>query len=201
VSRAGTRRQLRARAQELLDPAAPGRHNEAMMELGATVCLPRNPRCTECPIAAGCAGLAGGNPEIYPVKAKRKAVPEYRIAIGVVVDPDGRFLIQRRPQDGMLGGLWEFPGGKCRDEENPEEACVREIREELGIEVAPLDKLGVIRHAYSHFKIVMHAYRCAWVSGSPVSALGEPFLWIQPEELDSYAFPRANRRLIEMLSN
>lgn len=197
VTRAPSRRLLRERAQQLLDTSHPGRHNEAMMELGATVCTPASPDCAACPVRVGCVAFAEKRQEAYPLKSPRKAVPEYRIAVGVVTDVSGRILIQRRPEDGMLGGLWEFPGGKCRAGEEPRDACQREVREELGLEVAVNQELALIRHAYSHFRIRMHAFACDWVSGSPVSESGEPFLWIEPDSLDQFAFPRANRRLIE----
>lgn len=99
----------------------------------------------------------------------------------------------------MLGGLWEFPGGKQEPGETSAEACAREVREELGVEVAVGDEIARVRHAYSHFRITLHAFRCSLVEGTPVSASGEPVRWIRPTELDDYAFPRANRRVIEAL--
>lgn len=99
----------------------------------------------------------------------------------------------------MLGGLWEFPGGKCEAGESPAEACVREIREELGIDVAVEAPVAVVDHAYSHFRITMHAFRCRWLSGEPATETGEPWRWVSARELDDYAFPKANRRVIDAL--
>lgn len=200
VGRSPVRKALRLRAQALLDPESPGPHNEAMMELGATICTPRNPNCAECPIHAGCSAHAAGTQEQYPVKTKKAPVPEVQVAVAVIEREDGRLFVQRRPPSGLLGGLWEFPGGKIEAGETPDEACAREVREELGVEVHPLREITVIRHAYSHFRIVMSAWSCRLESGVPETVNGEPCRWVSPSELAEYAFPRANRRLIDLLA-
>lgn len=199
VGRSPVRRSLRQRAQDLLDNQRPGEHNEAMMELGAVVCTPRSPSCGECPLSAGCVAFSEGRPESYPVKAQKKPVPEVPVAVAVIVSKDGRLLIQRRPEDGLLGGLWEFPGGKIEEGETAAEACRREVNEELGIEIDPIHAITTIRHAYSHFKIVLSAWQCRLASGVPASSNGQPWKWVTVAELNDYAFPRANRRLIDLL--
>ncbi|WP_179299636.1 A/G-specific adenine glycosylase [Rubrivirga marina] len=194
-----TRRQLQDLADVLLDPAHPGRWNESVMELGATVCTPRSPACPRCPLNDVCQAYARGAPEAFPVVSKRAPVPHHTIAVGLVIDDASRVLIQRRPEDAMLGGLWEFPGGKVEDGETPGEACVRELREELAVEVEVSAPIARVEHAYSHFRITMHAFRCRLVSGEPASETGEPIAWVPIDALDDYAFPRANRRVIEAL--
>ena len=194
-----TRRALQTLADRLLDADAPGRFNEAVMELGATICTPRSPACPRCPLRGVCAATATGEPEQYPVTSKAKPVPHHTVAVAVVADGAGRLLIQRRPEDAMLGGLWEFPGGKQEPGEDLAETCRREVREELGVEVEVGQAFARVGHAYSHFRITLHAFRCLLVDGEPVSASGEPVAWVAPERLDDYAFPRANRRVIEAL--
>ena len=194
-----TRRQLQALADRLLDPAHAGRWNESVMELGATVCTPRSPACPRCPLRGVCQAYAEGEPEAYPVVSKRAPVPHHTIAVGLVLDGDGRVLIQRRPEEAMLGGLWEFPGGKVEEGETPGEACARELQEELGIEVEVGAPIARVEHAYSHVRITLHAFRCRLVSGEPASDTGEPIAWAPLDRLDDYAFPRANRRVIEAL--
>jgi len=193
---ARVRRRIGERAADLLDRERPGDWNEAMMELGATVCMPRSPSCDACPLARHCAGLAAGEPTAFPGRRARTAVPHVDVAVGILQRDDGRYLIQRRPENAMLGGLWEFPGGKCEPGEPPEAACRRELREELGIEVEVGPRVAEIPHAYSHFRITMHAFRCTIVGADP-----EPGTWVTREELSGYAFPRANRKLIEALAS
>ncbi|MEM6289302.1 MAG: A/G-specific adenine glycosylase [Bacteroidota bacterium] len=201
-SKAGsTRSALQDLASHLLDPEAPGRWNEAVMELGATVCTPRSPACPRCPVCAVCQAHAEGTPEAYPVTSKAKPVPHHTIAVGVVTDDAGRMLIQRRPENGLLGGLWEFPGGKQEPGETIEDTCHREIQEELGLDVHVGPLVARVEHAYSHFRITMHAFRCRHRGGEPVSESGEPVVWVRPQDLDDYAFPRANRRVIEALQD
>jgi A/G-specific adenine glycosylase len=198
VASATGRRKVQALADSLLDPARPGAFNEAMMELGATLCTPRSPRCMACPISAACGARASGNPEAYPRRVPRKAVPHYDVAVGVILNAKGETLIQRRPEAGLLGGLWEFPGGKREGEESVEEACRRELHEELGVHATDLRPMASFRHAYSHFRITMHPFLCR-VVGEP--RVGDrPMAWVQVDALADYAFPRANRRLIEDLT-
>ncbi len=199
VGRSPVRRLLRARAQELLDPDRPGPHNEAIMELGATICTPRSPVCGACPVAAGCLAKRSGSQDRYPVKQPKKRPPLVRVAVGVIARGDGCMLIQRRAPKGLLGGLWEFPGGKCLENETPRDACIREVREELGIEVRVTRQLAIIKHAYSHFRIQMSAFECDWIGGEVRARQGQPFRWVSPEKMGEFAFPRANRRLIELL--
>ena len=185
-------------ATRLMDRQQPGRWNESVMELGATVCTPRSPACPRCPLNGVCQARALGTPEAFPVVSKRKAVPHHVIAVGLVLDGD-RVLIQRRPESAMLGGLWEFPGGKQEPGEALEATCAREVREELGLEVAVEAPVAVVEHAYSHFRITMYAFRCHYRGGEPASETGEPWAWVPLDALDDYAFPRANRRVIEAL--
>jgi A/G-specific adenine glycosylase len=194
-----TRKKLQALADALLDPSRPSAFNQAMMELGATVCTPTAPRCPSCPLRAPCGAWATGTPEAFPVKKKKAPVPHYDIAAGLIFDEEGRLLIQRRPEDKMLGGLWEFPGGKREPGEPLAETCRREVREELGVDVVIEDLFGKVSHAYSHFKITMYAFRCRIQEGTPESREGLPLRWVTMPELADYAFPRANRRLIEAL--
>jgi len=201
VKQGATRRDLQATMDTLLDPADPGRFNEAVMELGATVCTPRSPACGRCPLRTICAAAASGTPEAYPVSSKAKPIPHHTIVVGLIRDDQGRLLIQRRPEDAMLGGLWEFPGGKGEPGETLPDACQREIQEETGLEVHVGEEVARVKHAYSHFRITMHAFDCTPVGGELVSVTGEPQRWVAATEFDTYAFPRANRRVLEQLQN
>jgi len=192
-----TRAALQEVATRLLDRAAPGRWNESVMELGATVCTPRKPACPVCPLRSVCAAYASGTPEAYPVVSPRKAVPHALVAVGLVTDDAGRVLMQRRPENVMLGGLWEFPGGKVESGETPAEACAREIEEELGVRVEVGSPVATVDHAYSHLRVTIHAFRCRILSGTPRTVTGEPMRWLAPDEMGTVAVPRASRRIVE----
>lgn len=199
VKRTPTLRRLQATADALLDVNAPGPFNEAIMELGATVCTPRSPDCPHCPLHDVCQARNAGMQERYPIAAKKKPGPHYDIAVGLIENERGEWLIQRRPDEAMLGGLWEFPGGKREPEETLETTCRRELLEELGVEVEVGALMHSVKHAFTHFRITLYAFRCTVVAGTPHSTSGLPLRWVTPGSLSNYAFPRANRRLIEFL--
>jgi A/G-specific adenine glycosylase len=198
VNRSSSQRLFQEQADRLLDPSRPGDFNQAMMELGATVCTPRNPSCTACPISEFCAAKVLDRVSEFPVREKRKPVPHYHVAVGVVEDGD-RMLITRRPPSGLLGGLWEFPGGKVRDGETAEQACQREIAEEVSLSVEVGDFVGRVRHAYTHFKVEMDVFRCRYAGGEIELNGPTDFRWVVHEELEEYAFPRANHKFIPLL--
>ena len=134
-------------------------------------------------------------------KKKRGRVPHYDIAVGIVANQNEEFLIQRRAEEGMLGGLWEFPGGKRKPGEPLRDSCRRELHEELGIDVTVGEALPPVNHAYTHFKITMYAFHCRIQCGEPSSNQGLPVKWVTREELSKYAFPKANRALFASLKS
>jgi A/G-specific adenine glycosylase len=191
-----------ARIRELVEPLVvgrPGDVNQALMDLGAMVCVARSPRCEECPLEPACLARARGTQAERPRPRPARPRPHYDIGVGLIWR-GGRVLLSKRPPEGLLGGLWEFPGGKREPGETPVAAMVREVREELGVEVAPEEKIAAIDHAYSHFEITLHAYRCRHVDGEPRAREGQELAWVTVDELDDYAFPAANRRILKMLA-
>lgn len=185
-------------AERLLARRRPGDFNQAVMELGATVCRPAQPDCPACPLAPHCAARAAGNPTDYPRRRPKRPVPTYRVAVGVVADRK-RLLITQRPPDGLLGGLWEFPGGKIRDGESPGAACAREIREEVGLEVDVVTHLTTVKHAYTHFKVELDVYLCGYKGGEVVLEGPADYRWIPVDGIDDYAFPKANHKFFALL--
>jgi A/G-specific adenine glycosylase len=196
-----TKRHLRRLANELLNRERPADFNQAMMELGSTVCTPTSPDCDACPVSTVCRAHAEGDEERYPITPDAKPVPHYDIAVALIFDDDGRLLIQRRPDEGQLAGLWEFPGGKYEEDadDSMEAACRREIREELGVDIDIEEPFYTLKHAYTHFKITLHAFRCRITDGAPTAREDQPMTWVTLDELEDYAFPRANGKLIEEL--
>ena len=173
--------------------------NQALMDLGATVCTPSSPNCDACPWQTHCAAYAAGDVEHYPVKDTPRAVPFQVIGVGVVMNEAGEVLIDQRLNEGLLGGLWEFPGGKQEQGEVIVDTITRELREELAIEVAVEEELISIEHAYSHKKLRFVVHLCQWLSGEPQPLESQQVRWVPPEDLADYPFPAANARIIAAL--
>ena len=198
---------MRAQAQfwawsEGLIDAVPGLSrdlNQALMDLGATVCTPHRPSCEVCPWDAHCAAYASGAAWKYPVKEAPRDIPFQVIGVGVVMNEAGEVLIDQRLNEGLLGGLWEFPGGKQEPDELITATICRELREELAIEVSVDHKLITVDHAYSHKKLRFEVHLCRWVSGDPQPLASQQVRWVKPSELADYPFPAANVRIIAAL--
>lgn len=199
VTKAATIKHMWQLSQALLTPASdPFAFNQGIMELGATVCLPKTPRCLVCPVTQHCSANSQGTQLDRPNQPKKKPSPHYDIGVGVIWK-DEKILIQQRPKEGLLGGLWEFPGGKQEDGEPIEATIEREIMEELEIKIKLGNKIASVKHAYTHFKITLHAYHCHWVSGTPKPKACDEWRWVTPEELTQFAFPKANNKIIDLL--
>ena len=189
---------FRKAAEEFLEKSKPGDFNQAMMELGALICKPANPRCHDCPLRQECRAFKEEAVKEYPRRIKRGRIPEYHVAVGVIWK-GSRVLITQRKPDGLLGGLWEFPGGKIKDGETPSGACIREINEEVSLVVETEDRIARIRHAYTHFKIVMDVFRCIYLNGRIKLRGPVDYRWIQLSEIDRFPFPGANRKFIPLI--
>ena len=184
---------------EWLESDRPGDFNEAMMELGGEVCRSSNPRCSVCPVTHFCQSQRDGTVGDFPVKPKRKSRPHRTIVAGIIWR-GAKFLIQKRPPDGLLGGLWEFPGGKVEKGESLSDALIREIEEETGLAVKAGKKAGAVDHAYTHFSITLHLYHCRPLNGATPRVDGQK-RWISPDERTHFAFPRATHKLFEILDS
>ncbi len=186
-------------SEALLDRHRPRAFNQALMDLGAGVCTPRRPDCRRCPWQEHCAAYAAGDPGRYPVQDLPRAVPFQVIGVGVVRNPAGEVLIDQRLNDGLLGGLWEFPGGKQEEGESIEATIARELREELAIEAAVGEELITLEHAYSHKRLRFVVHLCTWLSGEPQPLASQQVRWVLPEQLSLFPFPAANSRIIAAL--
>ncbi len=177
----------------------PGDINQGLMEIGATLCLPRRALCRQCPLQSECGATQTlEDVTLLPIRTPSKSIPHYDIG-AAIIRKRGKILITQRPHEGLLGGLWEFPGGKRDGKETLEECVAREIDEELGIEIAVGELFAKVKHAYSHFKITLYAYDCRFVAGR-IRKIGiADFRWVTTEELAEYAFPKADRVIIERL--
>lgn len=198
IDEAQTEQDLWRIAESLVSPSRPGDFNQAMMELGARLCTPRKPACEECPVAKWCQARAAGTQLKRPVRKPRKKPPHHEIVVAAI-RRDGRYLLGKRPPDGLLGGLWELPGGKLNPGETHQQALARECRQELGVEVAPGGLIATVNHAYTHFRVTLNVYRCKLKEGAPEPRTHTELRWVAPDEFPGYAFPKANHKFLGLL--
>lgn len=129
----------------------------------------------------------------------RGPLPHKQIGVAVIWNDQNQILIDRRRQEGLLGGLWEFPGGKIEPEETVEACIQREIQEELGIAIAVGERLITVEHTYTHFRVTLNVHHCRHTSGEPQPIECDEVKWVTLDEIDQYPFPKANIRIIEAL--
>lgn len=185
-------------ADALVAPRCPGDFNQAMMELGARVCLPKQPRCELCPLNKRCAARLLNIERTLPVRHEKKTPPHAHV-VAAAIKKNGRYLLGKRPATGMLSGLWEFPGGKVEPGETHQEALRREIHEELGGEIKVGEHVITVDHAYTHLTVTIHLYRCEWLSDKPQTLYHETLKWVPRSQFDQYAFPKANLKFLDLL--
>jgi A/G-specific adenine glycosylase len=200
VQRGATARQLKEIAAALVAPDAPGDWTQALMELGATICLPQTPQCLLCPLNDLCQARLLGLERSLPIKAAKKPLPHYNVT-AAVINHNGHVLIAQRPPEGLLGGLWEFPGGKQEAGETLAECLRREIKEELDLEIEVGQLVTTVKHGYTHFKITLHAFCCRLLKGQPRALAVADWRWVTLAELDAFPFPRTDLKIIETLRN
>lgn len=201
ITQPETKRALWALADRVLPPGRAGAWNEGLMELGRRICTPRSPRCDECPVVGYCQARKRGMQESRPVRRPKPRTPHFDVTAAVIYRPNGQILIAQRPLGGMLGGLWEFPGGKCWPGESLPECLTREIWEELGIDIEVGAQIAAVKHAYTHFRITLFAYICRLVSGTPQAIDCADWAWVTLDDLDRYAFPVTDRKIITALKS
>ncbi|WP_244349954.1 A/G-specific adenine glycosylase [Thermostichus vulcanus] len=185
-------------SEQVLDPVQPRRFNQALMDLGATVCRPKQPRCGECPWQAECSAYNRGQHHQLPMSVPRPSRPHKQIAVAIVLRGK-EILIDQRLETSMLSGLWEFPGGKIEPGETAAECVVREVKEEIGIDIEVVTELATIEHAYTHFTITLIAFICRYLSGEARPLQCTEVRWVRPAELSKFPFPGANQKLFPYL--
>lgn len=188
-------------AEEKLDRERPGDFNEALMDLGSAICLPENPLCLLCPVAENCLSRQHGTAADRPVMLKAEPIPHYIVTAAIIPDESGeRFLLSKRPEKGLLGGLWEFPGGKQEKGESLEACIIREIREELDIAIQVLKPFGIYKHAYTHFKITLHAFLCQHTEGDPKPLAASELGWFTRESMPDLPMGKVDRLIARKLA-
>jgi A/G-specific adenine glycosylase len=196
--RPNTQRALERLAEAMMPPGQAGDFNQALMDLGATLCT-KTPRCLLCPVGTWCQARREGIQNALPIRATRARRPHRDVTAGIIWDGDGHFLITQRPLDGLLGGLWEFPGGKRRPGEELPACLHREIYEELRIEIQIGELVCKVEHVFTHFYMTLYAFECDWLRGDPQLLGCRDLRWVTLDHLDTYAFPVADQKIISVL--
>jgi A/G-specific adenine glycosylase len=176
---------------------SPGDLNQALMELGALVCTPRAPGCPACPLRRRCEARAAGDAESLPVKA-RKPSPRAVEAVAALILRRGRVLAVRRPPRGLLGGLWELPGGELAAGETPAAGLRRALRERVGLTAGPLRHAGRVDHVLSHRRLRLHVYRCETPAGRVRLAGPDAHRWLPPARLAELPLATLTRKALAL---
>ncbi len=191
-----TREKIHDLAASLIPQKAPGSFNQALMDLGAGICRPKSPTCSDCPLQRFCKARHEGIQEALPRSDKKPAVPHERVVAAILRDRQGRVLVIRRPATGLLASLWKFPGGILKVGESLPEGLRRTVFEETGIRIQVGERIASFQHAYTHFRITLFAFRCTRKSGQPRSPSTREWRWATREDLKRLAFPRADRAVM-----
>lgn len=179
-------------AAENLPKGHAGDYNQALMDIGATICLPKNPRCLLCPLMEICKAHENGTEELRPVLKAKKLSPQYVHAAAVIVER-GQVLLSQRPADGLLGGMWEFPN--ARVETDPAKELTKALNAAYRLKVKRKEALGIVQHAYTHFKVTVHAFRCE----SVFIPKDKRLKWVKLAELEDFPMGKVDRQIAGML--
>lgn len=189
-------------ASELIPTGQAREFNQALMELGALICTPNTPKCPDCPLERLCEAHRLGLVAERPVRPEnsKKIIP-VAMATGIL-KRNGKIFIQKRPATGVWANLWEFPGGRLERAESPAAALVREYKEETGFRVGKLQKIQVIKHSYTIYRVTLHCFFCSLLAGNPDNpelTAAQEYRWVHPAELAAFAFPAGHRSLVTSL--
>ncbi len=178
---------LRWKASELLDAERPGDWNQALMELGATLCSPRSPRCGACPVVEWCAAHRAGTQEQRPAASVKAKPKKLRIELAVL-EADGRFMLERRPSQGLLAGMWSFP------EVGAGGSVLATIAERGLVATAHPAALPLVEHRFTH----LHATYEPWLVTVATPDEGEGRAWIDPATSNDRAVPVAQQKVLAL---
>jgi len=186
-------------AAELVRGTRPGDLNQALMELGATICTPRKPHCLACPIRKHCDAHARGDAEALPIK-KAKAKPRSMRAVAAWIERDGRILAARRPEEGLMAGLWELPGGVIEAKDEAKERVRDVLRSTIGLDLRLASSVGHIEHVFTHRRLRLEVFRCRADKGDRVKRQGyTAHRWIAPDRFLDLAHAGPTRKAMALL--
>jgi A/G-specific adenine glycosylase len=192
-------KQLWAVASELVRGPRPGDLNQALMELGATVCTPRNPDCPACPLREDCDAQARGDAESLPIKKKRTPQKPMR-AVAAWIERGGKILVVRRPETGLMAGLWELPGAEIGPRDEARERLPEILEHRVGLTTHGHLPVGSVAHVFTHRRLQLDVFRCGAEKGARVRLDGfVAHEWVRPEALLALAHAGSTRKALTLL--
>jgi A/G-specific adenine glycosylase len=201
VDDAQVQKQLQKIAALLIPVKHPGDFNQALMDLGATICKAKNPDCSRCPVACHCQARLHDLQNVLPITRKAPAIPHRKAAAAVIRNSKGMLLVVQRPASGLLASLWKLPGGFITADEYMEKSLRRSVKEELGISIRPGKHLASVNHTYTHFRITLQAYECRLLKGTP-KPLGCPnWRWASLTDLKKLPLSKIDRMIVSQAEN
>lgn len=194
-------------AEAYLPEKDAGDYNQALMDLGATICVPKNPRCLICPLMELCKARQNGTQNQRPVKLPKKEVPHH-VHVAAALIKRGKVLLAKRPSEGLLGGMWEFPNGRVfpqgDDTGEPLAGLADALKTgynlRLGLRRSQIQKLvplGIVEHGYSHFSVSTYVY----LHEMETVLAGETLKWVSIQKLDEYPMGKIDRQIAHLLQN
>ena len=188
-----------AEAAALVKGERPGELNQALMELGATLCTPRNPLCLACPVREACDAHAAGDAESLPIKKKKTKQIKMR-AVAAWLERDGKVLVVRRPEEGLMAGLWELPGGEIGPGDEPKEELARVLREAVSLEILGAEAVGAIEHLFTHRRLTLDVFRARLRPAGRVRRTGYvAHRWVTPSTVLDLAHAGPTRKALALL--
>ncbi len=185
-------------SRQILPDMRAGDYNQALMDLGSAICTPTNPACQLCPLQSECLAFQSGTQSELPLRKPKAKVP-HRLVLAAVITRGSKVLLARRPSDGMLGNLWEYPGGSVPEDTLAlPEALQALLKARFGLPVEVETSMGTFKHAYTHFRITLHAFNCYLTDADRV-VLPADFAWVEIRELPSFPMGKVARLISQKL--
>ena len=186
-------------AEALVRGPRPGDLNQALMELGATLCTPRGPRCLACPLRRRCNAHAAGDAESLPIKPRKKKATRVR-AVAACIERRGRLLVAKRPETGLMAGLWELPGGEIAPGDEAKERLPEVVARRMGLELLEAHYVGQVEHLFTHRRLALEVFRCRVAPGARVRRDGYPaHRWVAPNAALELAHAGPTRKAMALL--
>lgn len=189
---------FRRNAIAMLPPGRASEFNQGLMDLGAMVCKPKAPLCSQCPLTDHCLARQRNVQMERPVRKPRRALPQ-RQRVAAVITYQSRVLLGRRPRGGLLSGLWEFPGGRLQEHERPTEGLARVVHESLGVDVEDYASLAEIEHVYTHYRVQAQSFLVSTEDKITDSSLHSEVRWVEFAELPNYPMGKVDRQIARRL--